>query len=106
MNQLESLNHAGVWILVGLLCIGAFLFFDRRRAESYNKFVLEGWCDCILRGMFLEDDGMPSVIQKRNIVQASTYFESIGAKVLVDVSENCLVVSHRGRQHRLSITDV
>jgi len=106
LNNFDSLGKTFTWIVVGLIAIGVYLFFDKRRTDSYNKFVIEGWCDCILRGMYLNDDGMPEFIQKRNVKYASQYFESLGAKTLIDVSENSLVVSHRGRQHKLSITDV
>lgn len=106
MDKFESLEKALTWIVVGLIAIGIYLYFDKRRTDSYNQFMLENWCDCILRGMYLEEGDMPVFIQNRNLACAIEYFESLGALTLIDVSENCLIISHRGRKHQLSITDV
>lgn len=108
MDKFDSLEKALTWIVVGLLCIGAYLYFDKRRTDSFNQFLLEQWCDRVLRAMFVNDDdiGFPSMIEKRNVVAASMYFEQQGAKTIIDTTDNRLVVAHRGRRCSLLITDV
>lgn len=106
MDKFESLEKTAAWFVTGLIVIGIYMYFDKRRTDSHNKFMLERWCDRILRGMYLADDDLPTVIRQRNIQFALRYLESLGAKTLIDVSENCVVVYHRGRQHRMSIVDV
>lgn len=107
MDKFDSLEKTASWIVVGLIAIGIYMYFDKRRTDSHNKFMLERWCDRILRGMYLADDAdLPVIIRQRNVQFALQYLESLGAKTVIDVSENCVVICHRGRQHQMSIVDV
>lgn len=109
-------NATPTAIIAFSLTVGAYLYFDKRRTDSFNEFVLRKWCSDLLRDLSLDRrDILPKIICYKRLPKAMELLRQLGAtpRIVGDAdgsasranAKQTLVIRHLGKWHQLEIVD-